>query len=553
MDFSVISSKINCDFEKIVCQDTAELYIIKNSGEEEFVSIKELLIDHGFSVSAERNIGETFFATLSYENHVVYLSLLPALNTIKIISKENETVIKEDDSSYVKTVTPLVTQVRTAYFSIDCGMSYVIRIGDGRFVLLDGGTGEYEESDRLWDVLVSQNELGEKPIIAAWFISHAHIDHFGGFVKFMDKYGHRVILQNLAYNWPATQFVYPASELNSLTEFNRVIESIKATTHILTPHSGQRYVFADAVFDVLFACEDLYPEFIPNFNDSSLVLMMELNGRKILWLGDMQKQGSDYMCKIYPKEAFECEILQVGHHGYNSASDALHRMADPETLLWPCPDFWFPVVRLWGENIYLITSPKIKNTIVGGQQQVVLDMTKPVPEFLPFKKYASGEVMYEEDFSGERVIDLNWSCITGGSTGYKAAKATLENNGCVLKTEFSENYTVCQFVQPGLLDLNPDFTLEFSGEIENGYESLGILWGYAKPTVFCEDKVFWLEPCADKTFKYTLKADFEKGKADLYENGALIKTMPYDEIGGLHFCLKNACLKLKHIRLIKGA
>ena len=62
---------------------------------------------------------------------------------------------------------------------MNCGMCYVIRLFDGRFVILDSNTGEYEENQRLFDVLNSQN-VNEKIIIAAWFFSHAHLDRIGG-------------------------------------------------------------------------------------------------------------------------------------------------------------------------------------------------------------------------------------------------------------------------------------------------------------------------------------------------------------------------------------
>ena len=38
-------------------------------------------------------------------------------------------------------VTPLLTQVRTAYFSADCGMAYIMRMCDGKFVLIDSNWG----------------------------------------------------------------------------------------------------------------------------------------------------------------------------------------------------------------------------------------------------------------------------------------------------------------------------------------------------------------------------------------------------------------------------
>ena len=457
------------------------------------------------------------------------------------------------DNSLPLSTTPLITQVRTAYFSFDCGMCYVIRLSDGRFVIIDSNAGEYEESDRLWDILEQQNVLGDKPTIAAWFFSHAHVDHIGGFSRFMSKYGDNVSLQRVLYQWPEKEYVYPLSELNAvpLKEFHSYIDSIKDKVEVITPHSGERYSFGDAIFDVLITAEDLYPEFIPNFNDSSLVLMMTLADKKVLWLTDSQKQAGEFMSKKYPKEVLECDILQVGHHGYNSSCDALHRMADPEYLLWPCPDFWYPVVKYWDENVYLITSPKVKEIYISGQQQITIDLTKPMPHFEPYIAYNKGEVLYEENFGGDRVIDLNFSCITGGSTGYVPAKASLENGICTLKNDSSDNFTVCQFIQPDLIRLNPDFSLEFSGKIKGEYDKFGIMMGYSQHTVFNEEKVLWLEPLINEEFSFEIKTCYDKKNAEVFLNGEFFKNFPIEEIGGLHFVLRNAELKLDSIKIIR--
>lgn len=537
---------------KIICSDGAELVLLRNRNFEQYEALEKSLCADDFVYYDKRTEGDVVFSTFVKGNHVIYLSYTPSEQCIRQISKENAVLYQKENQPIQNQVTPLITQVRNAYFSLDCGMTYVIRVCDGRFVLIDGGIGEYEEADHLWDVLMSQCEGDDKPVIAAWFITHPHCDHFGGFVKFMDKYGDRVRLESVLYNWALESMSQPVSKLNDLTEFNRIIEKYRDIAKVITPRTGQRYIFADAVFDVLYVCEDLYPEKIPNVNDTSLVMRMELAGRRVLWLGDIQGQGTDYMCGRFPTETFRCEIFQVGHHGYDGGSDELHRKADPEILLWPCPNFWFPVVRLWETNDYLIHSPNVRTTIVSGQAETVLDMTKPIEDFKPYTSPKDGEIVYEEYFDGKRVIDLHWSCITGGSTGYKAAVATLVQGECNLQTTDEDAYTVCEFVQPGQMAEAKNFTLTVSGQIEKGAERFGLFWNYTMPTVFSEEHTLWLEPEEEGSFIFRLLGDWTEGKARLYLYDEYIGELPYETSGGLYFILKNASVTFKHIQVMKG-
>lgn len=447
--------------------------------------------------------------------------------------------------------TPLITQVRPAYFSVDCGMTYVIRVCDGRFVLIDSSTGEYEEAEHLWEILLSQYEGSEKPVIAAWFITHPHRDHFGGFVKFMEKYEDHVRLERVVYSW-APEEICPLPEgSESPAVFDDMIASFRDAVQIIAPYTGQRFEYADATFEVLFTWQDLYPEKIPNLNDTSLVMRMELAGRKVLWLGDMGWQAAEYVCSHVPAESLQCEIMQVAHHGYDGASDELCRMADPKVLLWPCPDFWYPVVRLWKTNEYLIKSPNVCATIVAGQAETVLDMTKPVEAFCPYKDVADGELLYEENFTGQRVIDLHWSCVTGGNTGYKAAEVTLGQGECRLATMDETSYTVCQFVQPGQMALAKNFELIFSGRLEESAERFGLFWNYLSPTIFAEEYALWLEPEPDGSFSFRLTADSEERRARLYLYDRYIREMSYETCGGLYFILKNAAVRLEYIAVRK--
>ena len=59
----------------------------------------------------------------------------------------------------------------------DFGNSFVYQLKNGHFIIEDGGTEK--DAPYLLDFLESLTDEGEKPVIEAWFVSHAHSDHVG--------------------------------------------------------------------------------------------------------------------------------------------------------------------------------------------------------------------------------------------------------------------------------------------------------------------------------------------------------------------------------------
>ncbi len=401
--------------------------------------------------------------------------------------------------------TPLLTQVRPTYFSADCGMCYIMRTGGGRFIIIDGNFGEYDEPDRLYSLLCEQNETDGKPVIAAWFITHPHADHFGGFTEFFKKYKNDVVLEKVLYHFP-TPGVFD-NEGSDKTEFLSVLSELD--TEIVTPHTNDVFTFDDARFEVLFTCEDLYPGPVNNINNSSLVMTMELGCYRVLWLGDLQREGAEYICANVEKTRLKCDILQVGHHGYGGGNDELHRAAAPEILLWPCPDFWFHSVRLWESNDYLIHSEKIRATFVAGQQENVFDLTLPIEYTEP---YPAPTVC--PDLTKKSVCALGWSCLTGGRTGYAPAKLEFTDGGCRLTS--GDALTLCQMIQRGQTEKYEKYSFEFSGKV-NSAELFGIIFDVADPMKPCESSVVALTSVGE--FSYRLEVNKKDLTAVLYESG----------------------------------
>lgn len=442
-----------------------------------------------------------------------------------------------------KIIAPLITQVRTSYFSYDCGMAYIIRTGDGGFVMIDGNIGEYDEPDRLMELIDSQNETGEMPRISAWFLSHSHGDHIRGFVNFCNRFGERVRIENVIYSFPPKERYDEGADM---TPFNAVIDALaeRDGTRVITPKRGDRYCFADATFDVIFTYEDLGDEPIRSMNNASMVTLMELAGHRVMWLGDVERQASDVICANYSESELRCDIMQVGHHGYTGGSDQLYRAIDPEVLLWPCPDFWYHPGCVWKCNDYIAHSSKnIKATFVAGQMEAVLDLTKPIVAPTP---YTYGKV--SADIGKKSLCALHWTCLTGGGRGYAPVKLTFtEEGGCRL--ESGEAKSLCQMIQRGQTALSERYEFRIKGELMEGSETMGLIFDYTTPMEWKDEVLHTVNVTPGESFDLTLSLDRAARTATLSsEKGVLFAVSDIcPEPADIILMMKNATVILTEV------
>ncbi len=497
-----------------------------------FESFKE----QGYTVYDEHEDCGNRFATFTKEGKAVHFSYFAYNGFLRLVHEEPKALPPVKAEGRKAGTTPLVTQIRTTNFTVDCGMNYLIRLSDGRFVVIDGGFGEYDESEHMYELVKEQNVL-DKPVFAAWFFSHPHGDHILGFLDFCKKYENEIVLERVCYNW-AELALAPAPCKHD--HFDAYIDSIAHKTEVIIGHSGQRFVFDGCVFDILYACDDAYPAAIRNYNDTSMVLRMDLNGHRVLWLGDASRQASKRMCQCYPEDALRCEVVQVGHHGYNGGWDTLYRTVKPRLLLWPCSDFWFPVVRLWNENVYLIETPHlVENTYVAGHAETVWDFSKAQLAPIYVEDFRNGDCLYRADFAQKSVTALKWSCLTGGKTGYSALTIDFIEDGCHLVCR-PEATSVCCLVQTYDLKGNDSYVFRLRGKQTAGETPVGLIWNYASPTVWDEEKVIPLSLSEDGSIDCKLTVNAAEKTATL-ERGQEKTVLPYAEnqTNGLHLAMRH--------------
>lgn len=523
--------------QRILCWKDAEMLLYPECGRDTYTAYQKALENMDGHTRMQTEIDGNSTMVYQTADAVYTLSYTAFEDTCRFIRDKNTACLLENGETDVR-CSPLVTQFRLLYACADCGMLYIIRLTDGRFVLLDAGMGEHEEPDRLWELLISQNVRGDKPIIAAWFFTHPHVDHYNNFVHFMQRYRDRVELEMVAYNWPRTDM---ANGFSDLTEFDALLSTCTDTT-VVTPRDGWRFTFPGVTFHVLYTCEDLYPTPFENINDTSMVLRMDVGKQRVMWLGDTQRAAAAYLTKKYSPDTLSCEIMQVGHHGYWGGSDRLHRMVDPSVLLWPCPDFWYQVITSWDCNRFLVESENIHTIFVAGQQEVVLDLTGPIIKSDPYKN----SFPYHEDFTDTNVYHKHWSCVTGGSTGYRGMDISITPGVCHLAA--GEHWSVLEWRQPGQM---PDsYHLTFHARRTNDGGQIALWWNHEYPTVWSDDDLLTL-PIPNAPCTVELITNAERETVVLSVDGVTIWQGSYRPVAkhGLYLLLQNAAMDVTKIDL----
>ena len=228
---------------------------------------------------------------------------------------------KDPDAGFGEQI--LGTTYATNY---NAGMCYVIRLEDGSFIVVDGGYGTETHAENLYAVLEKQAE-GSNIVIAAWIFTHAHADHAGTFTVFTQKYASMVTVESFIYNFPADISV----ELGTSTD-NGDAKAVKnamaayPNAKTIVGHAGQVHEIRNAKVNILYTYEMMMPHKLLDYNTTSMVFNIELEGSKILFLGDAGGETDDNngtlsrMSRIYTSSVLNADIVQVAHHGIDNHS-----------------------------------------------------------------------------------------------------------------------------------------------------------------------------------------------------------------------------------------
>jgi hypothetical protein len=297
------------------------------------------------------------------------------------------------------------------------GMSIFFSLSDGSFLVVDGGQGNdtvSADAEHLYRRLREKaDENGvEDIVVSAWVFTHSHGDHTCFIRRFLPDYCDRVTVREFWFN-PVGNCDWMLSRL----------ATFYPDTPVVALKAGEERQLADVKVEVLLtpeAIEEFEPKaFALDYNNSSLILRLHIDGKTVLLTGDASEQAMAYLNAHFDAEDLKCDVLQVPHHGFFKSRNrnneswrrdkmysddqtiAAYAKIAPSVALFPCGELHFRAVseldagypRNGGfhrftsnSTISLLNQRSLKKVIVAGWYDRARPETAVCQCFFPIEK-----------------------------------------------------------------------------------------------------------------------------------------------------------------------
>lgn len=325
-----------------------ENYIIEVSSTEEadYKNYLELLETQGFTKYVDN--GESgldnrvYTATYTKDALVLTVNYIRSINKVYISAAENQPLSENlfYKEEYVSNNIAGKKTTLSMMEMYDFGNSFVIQLKNGHFIVCDGG--HPQDMIYLIEYLEKLAPQGQKPVVEAWFVSHAHMDHIGCFLEVSKhlEYLKRLSVEGFYFSQPNEEVCRLNGDTANVQSFMMAAKVFKDTdgnaTKIYRTNTGQRYYFNDISIDIVFGQEIFQVEksYAKVFNDTSTWMMLHIDGQKVLMPGDADALTQATVVNIYSKEYLSVDILQAFHHGYN-VYNLVSDKFDFKTVIYP--------------------------------------------------------------------------------------------------------------------------------------------------------------------------------------------------------------------------
>lgn len=333
--------------------------------EEDYTLYMESLEGEGFSLLAESTLADNRFSTWTRGDAQVQVSWLPASHRelgektnrpdgpeIRIITDKVQYLYQPAayKSANIAPSVSLVDLYDKYEDGHDVGLNMIFTLEDGSFIVYDGGW--FPDKERLYSAL---KELNRRPdgriVVAAWFLTHAHADHYGAFDALSrEERAGEITVEALICNPISRRYLWHSCHDNFCPMYGNEhyddyfdeenlrqrLAGFAGEKHIIHPKMGEVYAVRNARVEVLYAGEeDLYPLVMANINDGSLVSRVTLGEKRVLMLADSCQDTLFAVLGPLYGSYLRSDMVQLAHHGLGGPSGLVYPLVCPEVALWP--------------------------------------------------------------------------------------------------------------------------------------------------------------------------------------------------------------------------
>ena len=301
----------------------------------------------GYTQYTSNDIGNNKFAIYTNDSYTINVGYYSYEKSVRLLVESKGSLpIRAEDNNAEKVTDAQITMIAVGTEGSANGLSMLIRLEDGRFIVIDGCRGA--DSAHLIETIKLQSlkYSNGKPVVAAWIITHGHGDHadlLAGSWRTIKNNG--ITVEKILLNAIHESYTKEMGYGNGLPD--KIMDEAAPAfgADVYKVHVGQSFCLSNCKMEVLYTHEALAPRAPGNdYNSTSVIIKMTFTDSEtgeittFLSTGDATGVAMDVARDIFG-DYMKSDIITVNHHGYGSGSNGLlqevYKVVSPALVLWP--------------------------------------------------------------------------------------------------------------------------------------------------------------------------------------------------------------------------
>lgn len=192
------------------------------------------------------------------------------------------------------------SDIEIYFFDVGQGDASLIESKDGTQILIDGGP-----PNKILPKLSKVLDFNDKSLDVL-ILTHPHVDHISGAIEVLKNYEVGLLVES--------GVLYHTAEA---IEFKKLVEEKKLKKLIINKPTKLKF-FNGAEIRFLYPDKSFEDSILKKIHDATVVSELLYGGRKILFMGDAEKNIEKYL--LNKNLVGDVDVLKAGHHGSKTST-----------------------------------------------------------------------------------------------------------------------------------------------------------------------------------------------------------------------------------------